>query len=240
MAASFAMQPQYPVHGTKKSILPPGLAISIVLHLVVFVGIPVLTMLVYHPTIYQRPATFQLVSAQPAPAAASVAEPQTEAAKPVVEKDITPVPKTSKTKPVPKKEKKITKPVQKTSPIPAENTDDLNELLSSIPVKSVSEIAVSQQFKFNWYLQHITSTVENHWKPPMGLTDKKNVAVVVSFTIVQNGSITRVQISESSGISALDNCALQAINASAPFPPLPIGFADKKLEVSYTLHYVKS
>jgi len=248
MAMSFALSPLYILPDAKKASLAPSVILSLAFHLIAFVGIPVLAMLFYHPNEFKRPATFQLVSAQapraqaarviPAPQVAAPA-PKVNAPKPVAQKAVKPVPKTSTAKPTPQQKKQVTKPAAQ-SEKSTENNDDLNELLSAIPVKSVSEVAVTSQFKFNWYLQLITSRVENNWKPPRGLTSKKDAVVVVVFSILQNGTVANVRVAQSSGVGALDTYALQSINASAPFPALPIGFNEKKLDVSYKLHYNKS
>jgi protein TonB len=155
-------------------------------------------------------------------------QPKTETVKPTAKKVATPIPQKHKFKTVPKPETK-----------PQENNEDLSELLSSLPATPVSEIASTQNFKYNWYIQNLQSRVEDNWKPPAGLTEKKDVFVVVSFTIFQDGNISKVAVTQSSGISTLDNIAIKAIQASAPFGQLPIGFADNKLDLSYTLHYEK-
>jgi len=248
MAMSYALSPLYVAPDAKKTSLAPSMVLSLAFHLIVFVGVPVLAMLFYHPKEFKRPATFQLVSAQmpraqaapvtPAPQEVAPA-PKVSAPKPVTQKAVKPVPKTSAAKTVPQQKKQETKPVEE-SDKSTDNNDDFNELLSAIPVKSVSEVAVTPQFKFNWYLQLITSRVENNWKPPSGLTSKKDAVVIVAFSILQNGAVSNVRVAQSSGVGALDNYAMQSINASAPFPALPIGFTEKKLDVSYKLHYDKS
>jgi TonB family protein len=73
----------------------------------------------------------------------------------------------------------------------------------------------------------------------MGLTDKKDASVLVSFTIEQNGTMSHLSVATSSGVSSLDNLAMRAIQLAAPFPKLPIGFTNDKLEITYTLHYAK-
>jgi TonB family protein len=73
----------------------------------------------------------------------------------------------------------------------------------------------------------------------MGLTEKTDAAVVVSFTISQNGSVSNVSVAGSSGVSTLDHLAQRAIQLAAPFGKIPIGFTENKLDITYTLHYVK-
>jgi TonB family protein len=73
----------------------------------------------------------------------------------------------------------------------------------------------------------------------MGLTNKQDASVVVTFTVYENGNISDVTVSQSSGIPTLDHCAIAAVKESAPFGKLPLTFADKKLEPTVTLYYVK-
>ena len=207
----------------------PVIFVSLAFHAVVFIGIPVLTLLLYHSEKYQRPPTFQLVTMKASQALqARKMIHKAQSAKTTPKKPITPIPQKNKSK-----------PSAKNDTIPQENNEDLSELLSSIPAMPVSEIASTQSFKYNWYIQNVQSRVEDNWKPPAGLTEKKDASVVVSFTIFQDGSISKVTVTQSSGTSTLDNIAIKAIQSSAPFGQLPIGFADNKLDLTYTLHYDK-
>ena len=228
MAASLAAPAN--VNASPEPSLARGIAVSLIFHAIVFVGIPLLTVLFYHAEKYQRPPTFQLVSVKAAQAMVQQRKivAKTQPLKTVPKKLTTPVPKTHKLKAAEKQETK-----------PEENDQDLSELLSSIPATPVSEIASAQNFKYNWYIQNVQSRVEDNWKPPAGLIEKKDVSVVVSFTIFQDGNISKVAVTQSSGNSTLDNIALKAIQASAPFGQLPIGFGDNKLDLVYTLHYDK-
>jgi TonB family protein len=197
--------------------------VSVVFHLLVFIGIPLLATVFYHAEKYERPKTFTLVNMPPRAViqqkAAQVAMPKPKAANPV--------PAKKKAKQAAKKEEKA-----------QEDKDQLNELLDAIPSR-VSDMSVSKNFKFNWYTQNMQSRIEENFKPPMGLTDKKDAAVIVSFTVYENGNISGISVVRSSGISTLDNCAVQAVTASAPFGKLPLTFSEKKLEPTVTLYYVK-
>ena len=203
----------------------PVLILSLMFHVVVFIGIPLLAHIMYRAEKYSRPNTFQLVSPSLINAPIAPVPQQKAAAARQKKAEATPIPKKRKTAAQPKKQE--------------ENTNDLSELLESVPTIKVSEIAPSQDFKYHWYLQNLVSKVEEQWKPPLGLTEKKDAAVIVSFTILQNGSIAGISVATSSGVSTLDNLALRAIQLAAPFGKLPIGFTENKLDITYTLHYVK-
>ena len=220
MASDFAVSVGN--HALREPSFFPVIAISVIFHAVIFIGIPLFTKIVYRAEKYERPNTFQLVN--PSLLKIPITPPKSFIAKP----------KKPDVKPIPKKQKSHAEPRKQ-----EESTDDLSELLEAIPTIKVSDIAPSKNFKYHWYLQNVVSKVEEHWKPPLGLTDKKDVSVIIAFTIVKNGSITDVSVATSSEVSTLDNLALRAIKLAAPFGKLPIGFSENKLEIMYTLHYVE-
>jgi len=210
----------------KESSLFPVVIISLLAHIIVFAGIPLFTRIIYKSERYERPNTFQLVS--PAVIKTAIASKPHLRSEPVKKNATTPVPKKQRSKTVNPKEN-----------VKEENTDDLSELLDAVQSVKVSDIMPAQNFKYHWYIQNLVSKVEEQWKPPMGLTDKNDAAVNISFTIFPNGSISNVSVVKSSGVSTLDNLALRAINLAAPFGKLPVGFTENKLDISYSLHYIK-
>jgi TonB family protein len=224
MASTLAVSAGNPSSDEPK--LLPMVVASLVAHIVVFVGIPLLTTMIYRSQRYERPRTFQLVS--PSLIKTPVAPiPHPQSAPAPKKTATTPVPKNPHAKPTPKKAAQ------------EENTNDLNELLEAVQSTKVSEIVPTQNFKYNWFLQNIRSKIDDQWKPPMGLTEKKDAAVVVTFTILQNGSISGVSIANPSGVSTLDNLAMRATQLAAPFGKLPIGFSENKLDITYTFYYEK-
>jgi TonB family protein len=204
----------------ERSFAPVVLA-SFVFHLFIFVGIPLFGSLFYRSEKYERPQTFTLVSMPKAVLRQKMAQ-------------VKPKPKAAN--PVPAKNR--AKQAAKTEEKAVDDNDPLNELLDAIPNK-VSDLSLSQNFKFNWYKQNMQSRIEENFKPPMGLTDRKDAAVLVTFTVYEDGHISDVVITGSSGISALDNCAVLAVNNAAPFGKIPISFSEKKLEPTVTLYYTK-
>jgi len=218
--AAFVMPSGNAVQSRGGSFTPVLLA-SLAFHLVVFVGIPVFTRMLYHAERYERPKTFTLVNM---PKIAPQAMQQAARQKP---KGTTPVPSKSRAKSATKKEDK-----------PQDKNDDLNELLDAIPTKA-SDLSVAGKFKANWYTQNMQSRIEENFIPPMGLTDRKDVSVVVTFTVFEGGNISAITVVQSSGIPTLDNCAVKAVEASAPFGKLPLTFSDNRIDPTVTLYYVK-
>lgn len=197
----------------------PVVVASLVLHIMIFAGIPLAARLLYRSTVYERPKTFTLVNM---PVQAVQAVRQAVQNKP---KATTPVPAKKRVKTAGKSEEKQ-----------EEKKDDLDELLDAIPTR-VSEISSGQSSKYGWYTNIIKSKVEENWKPPQGLTNRKDVSTKLTFSIQPTGEITGLSIMVSSGIPTLDNLALKAIKAAMPFGKPPIGFSTEP--IVYVLFYDK-
>jgi periplasmic protein TonB len=182
---------------------------------------------VWHPKPFGRPQTFQLVRfSPPAPPSAK------PAAKPPAAR-----PKTSTPTPAPKTAEKTPAP-RRPEPPPEnqESLDDLQDLLGSVAAPAV-EVAVGvSDFKYQWYLNAICAKVEERWSPPY---EKSGVLVKVAFTILRNGTISPVTLTQSCGDATLDNLGLRSIQLAAPFGELPVGFPDNSLQVAYTLRPIR-
>ena len=70
------------------------------------------------------------------------------------------------------------------------------------------------------YISYINKAVSRNWKPPGG-----HGRVVISFTVEADGSVKNVKVSRSSGNSAYDKSALNAVSAAAPLHSPPSGTA---------------
>ncbi|HPC82804.1 MAG TPA: energy transducer TonB [Thermoanaerobaculaceae bacterium] len=86
-----------------------------------------------------------------------------------------------------------------------------------------------ESFPFAYYLNRVLGTIESNWfKPPVPPDTRSRVRCRID----RSGRVVEAGIEEASGIPAFDRAALRAVYASAPFPPLPLGFAGASL----TLH----
>ncbi len=207
----------------------PSIAVviySILFHVLVFLVLPLTTKLFWKPKTFERPKTFRLVTA-PAPAA--------RAAPPK------PAPVTRKTPRVQKPDAPATpKPstAQKAAPKASpqqrsrqqEDLSELAELLGGLPMP-ITELSMSGDIQ-DYYKLAMQHKIEQHWKPAVNNPD---IAVVVSFTVHYNGSISGLSVAGSSGNASLDNTALRAVQLAAPFGKLPPGFTQRKLDVRCTL-----
>jgi TonB family protein len=207
--------------------LLPLIIFSLIFHALVLVVLPLVTHLLWNPTQFVRPQTFTLVRmpqtlVQPQQ---QIKKPESPAAKPKASptKKAVPAKADKKAAVHPKKQEET------------ENVDELSELLGGISAP-ISEIVPSaSNFKYQWYINNLMAKVERFWKPPAGLSDKKDIYVMVSFTIFANGTISDVAISHSSGNTTLDQLAGRAIKLAAPFGKFPVGYTDNKLDIDYKL-----
>ncbi|HPW56891.1 MAG TPA: energy transducer TonB [Thermoanaerobaculaceae bacterium] len=86
-----------------------------------------------------------------------------------------------------------------------------------------------ENFPFAYYLNRVLGSLESNWfKPPV----PPDTRCRVRCRIDRSGKVIEAGIEEPSAIPAFDRAALRAVYASAPFPPLPLGFAGPSL----TLH----
>ena len=63
--------------------------------------------------------------------------------------------------------------------------------------------------------------------------------VVVAFAVGSNGSVRSARVTRSSGVSSVDQAALQAIRKASPFPPIPAGAGRSSWEFSIPLAFMR-
>jgi TonB family protein len=84
-------------------------------------------------------------------------------------------------------------------------------------------------FPYQWYIQSVKKKLDQNWNVSSGYS--RRIYAQTAFTIQKNGSVSDVEIEESSGNSVFDSEARRAVQLSAPFPPLPRGFEEPTLRV---------
>jgi len=85
--------------------------------------------------------------------------------------------------------------------------------------------AVQRRVSRNWLQSTVDPSV--HWAPRM----------VVTFTILRDGTITNVQILRSSGNSSVDNSAVRAILSSSPAERLPSEYSGNSVNVEFWFEF---
>jgi TonB family protein len=95
-------------------------------------------------------------------------------------------------------------------------------------------------FPYAWYLQVIMSRVSENWFTSLvdpGVAG--TYQTVVYFRIHRDGSVSDLKVETSSGIASLDVSAQRAVQASAPFPPLPSEYEDQFLGIHLIFEHSK-
>jgi TonB family protein len=87
--------------------------------------------------------------------------------------------------------------------------------------------------RYGWYVASVRSRISANWllstiSPSITSAPRLNMI----FTIMRNGTVTDVEISQSSGVPEVDRSALRAVLASNPLPPLPPDYTGNKVKVN--------
>jgi TonB family protein len=83
------------------------------------------------------------------------------------------------------------------------------------------------------YLKELHKKLKRTWLPPSGPAHH----IKVLFRLDADGSIISMKLISSSGESAADKSALEAVNKAAPFGKLPKDYTSRFLDIAYTFNY---
>lgn len=86
------------------------------------------------------------------------------------------------------------------------------------------------------YMRDLQRRIKMNWSPPISGRDK---TVEILFKISKDGRLLSYEIQKSSGITEVDIAAVQAIQLTAPFRPLPEGFKGDSIDILFTFDYHK-
>jgi TonB family protein len=93
---------------------------------------------------------------------------------------------------------------------------------------------------YGGYVEAITRRISENWlQSTVDVNLRRAPRIYMSFDILRDGSITNVEISETSGNRSLDRSAQRAVFASSPLAPLPTGFRGRSVQVSFWFEYTK-
>ena len=91
--------------------------------------------------------------------------------------------------------------------------------------------ARSQDIDLTSYLKKLQQCVQQEWLPGLSDSDRRTV---LNFTINRSGQVSNLNIAQTSGFSLTDEVALNAIQRSAPFAPLPTGYPKNYINIEFT------
>ena len=91
------------------------------------------------------------------------------------------------------------------------------------------------------YAQAIKERIAGQWKYPQEARKKKlEGRLVALFSLNREGTLTRMEISRSSGHEVLDREAERAVRSAAPFPPFPSTITVSRLNINVSFDYTLS
>ncbi len=115
---------------------------------------------------------------------------------------------------------------KQTGPLPFLTQNDIDELArKGMPQKSPGDDSVTldtDEFKFMSYNRWLKIKVESVLKyPELAAISGYQGTLFIKFDILKDGTLGGVEVLKSSGFKILDDEAVRAIKAAAPFQPLP-------------------
>jgi protein TonB len=88
--------------------------------------------------------------------------------------------------------------------------------------------------RYSWYVEAVKRRISENWLvSTIDPTVRVAPRVVIAFQILRNGSITNIQILQSSGNASVDNSARRAVLGSNPLQPLPGDYAGSNVNVEF-------
>jgi protein TonB len=145
----------------------------------------------------------------------------------------------------PEKVERVNKRIQKAEIEPPENVVPYG--LHGAPTISYTQVvtpggpgAVSMGqensfgLRYGWYVASMRARISANW---LMATISPNILTAprtyLTFEISRDGTVSNVQITQSSGIPEVDRSALRAILASNPLPPLPADYRGGSVDVEF-------
>ncbi len=100
----------------------------------------------------------------------------------------------------------------------------------------------TRSFKYISYFTHIKRKIELVWEyPRLAVQLGEEGRLILRFTILKDGRLAGVKLIESSGYRLLDEEAIRAVKAAAPYPPIPDRLKKDHLNIlanfTYTLGF---
>lgn len=87
---------------------------------------------------------------------------------------------------------------------------------------------------FGPYIRELQRRIKMNWEPPKGNESKR---VVLLFKIARDGRLISHRVYKSSGLPAADRAAMQAVELTAPFKPLPPEYKGDSVDIQFTFDY---
>lgn len=90
-------------------------------------------------------------------------------------------------------------------------------------------------FDYPYWFTQAFNKINSNFRKTIALDG--SVVCVIYFQVIRSGRVVELKIEQSSGIDAVDQDCLMAIERSAPFPPLPSEFRDEIIGITIPIKY---
>lgn len=128
----------------------------------------------------------------------------------------------------------MAQPVWATDPVPATiDTPTPPSTRIEIPLKADYLDELNLSARMSAYRKALKSQVAATWQPPESYTGGRFVVLV---HISKMGKLLDTDLFQSSGNPTLDSAAIEAIQASAPFTPLPAAYTGESRRFTLSFH----
>ena len=87
---------------------------------------------------------------------------------------------------------------------------------------------------FGPYMRELQRRIKMNWDPPKGNESKR---VVLLFKIAKDGRLLSCRVFKSSGLPNADKAAINAVQLTAPFRPLPAEYKASSIDIQFTFDY---
>lgn len=94
-----------------------------------------------------------------------------------------------------------------------------------------------KNYNISPWANEVVNRIQKSWLLPAGQAVNPKGEVAISVVVERNGEVTSLEVVMSSGLTPLDEAALEAIKVNSPFPPLPPDFPEKNLEALFLFQY---
>ncbi|MGD9256001.1 MAG: energy transducer TonB [Chromatiales bacterium] len=155
-------------------------------------------------------------------------EPAPEVSREASPKDVTQPKRKPEREKISRKPEPVKEPARKQPPVKSP------EASQAAPAASRKQIAKAEAS----YRNMVRSLIEKKkFYPSRARRNRSTGETQVSFTLQRDGSVMNLRISQSSGVSALDQAAKKAVQKVGRFPPFPKASRRTNWEFTVPLHY---
>ncbi len=135
----------------------------------------------------------------------------------------------------------IRAPVEDLDPDETPGADISHTKEESGPPPTLEQDTISLDTKDKRYVSYarlIKGRIGSQWKYPSAARDRLiEGQLMVLFSLVKEGEVIEIRVLDPSGYAVLDEEAVRAIRAAAPFPPFPDHVTVKRLNIQASFDY---